>query len=110
LDVGTVLGLVTASGKNVILAPAASDGSQNADCILLEKVDATSADVVAVALRRVATVVTQALVWPGGITTNQKKAALAQLASHEAPGRNGVKPPWVLFSTSSPRRNSQMTG
>ena len=37
---GKVLGRITASTKLVPLAPAASDGSQNAAAILLENVDA----------------------------------------------------------------------
>jgi hypothetical protein len=41
---GTVLGTITASGKHTTSAAAAADGSQNVDVVLLNGVDATSAD------------------------------------------------------------------
>jgi hypothetical protein len=44
---GTVLGIVTASGKAVIVNSANQDGSQTADCILTDDVDTTNGDVVA---------------------------------------------------------------
>ncbi len=88
--VGAVLGKVTSSGKFKPLAPAASDGTQNAAAILLQYVDATSADQDVVTLKRRAQVVLQALVWPVGITDNQKKAALAQLNALDIVARNGV--------------------
>lgn len=42
---GTVLGRITASGKFTKCDSTATDGSQIANCILYEDVDATSADV-----------------------------------------------------------------
>ena len=45
LDVGTVLGKITASGKFTAYSNAASNGSEVALGILTEKVDATSRDV-----------------------------------------------------------------
>lgn len=44
---GSVLGKVTASGKYILSASAAADGSQTPEVILGEDVDATSADVTA---------------------------------------------------------------
>lgn len=44
LDRGALLGRVTATGKHVLSAAAASDGSQTAVAILAEPVDASSAD------------------------------------------------------------------
>jgi len=41
---GTVLGKVTASGKYIISAPAAADGSQTPSALNIYQVDATSAD------------------------------------------------------------------
>ena len=38
LEVGTLLGKVTASGKYVVHAPAASDGSQNAVAVVAQKI------------------------------------------------------------------------
>ena len=58
---GTVLGQVTASGKFAPLAPAASDGTQNAVKVILETADATSADVRVVTLARHSEVVLQGL-------------------------------------------------
>ena len=88
---GTILGLVTASGKYRPWAPAAADGSQTAVAILLQRSDATAADRTVVALTRgTAEVVAQALVWPGGTTAPQKAAALASLETRLITARNGV--------------------
>jgi hypothetical protein len=88
---GHVLGKVTATGKYVPLAPAASDGSQIAARISLQNANATSADATrVVVLSRLAEVVAQALVWPVGITANQKTAALAQLETAGIVARRGV--------------------
>lgn len=46
---GTVLGIITASGAAAIVDSTKTDGSQIADCILADDVDASSGDVVAVA-------------------------------------------------------------
>jgi hypothetical protein len=43
---GTVLGIITASGKAVKVNSASADGSQTANCILTDDVDTTAADVV----------------------------------------------------------------
>ena len=47
---GSVLGKITASGKYILSLSAAGDGSQTPDLVLLEDVDATSADKEAMAL------------------------------------------------------------
>jgi hypothetical protein len=44
---GTVIGIITASGKGNIVDSTKSDGTQTAKYILADAVDATSADVVA---------------------------------------------------------------
>ena len=44
LDAGAVLGKLTADGKYTVLAPAGSDGSEDASGILLSPVDASAAD------------------------------------------------------------------
>lgn len=91
ITAGTVLGKVTASGKYKVLAPGASDGSEVASRIALQSADATSADAPrTVVLARHAEVVAQALVWPVGITNNQKTAALAQLETVGIVARRGV--------------------
>lgn len=81
VDAGAVLGRVTATKKLVPLAPAASDGSQNAVAILFESCDATSKDVRRTITARDAEVQAAVLVWANGVTDTQKTAALAQLAA-----------------------------
>ena len=90
VKVGAVLGKVTASGKFKPLAPAASDGTQTAAAISLQYADATAADQTIVTLKRHAQVALQTLVWPAGITDNQKAAALASLETLGIVARNGV--------------------
>ena len=87
---GKVLGRITASKKLVPLAPAASDGSEKADCVLLQNVDATAADQRVVVLARHAEVVLQALEWPAGINAVQQAAALAALEAKGVVARLGV--------------------
>jgi len=68
------------SGKCVILNPAALDGSQNASAILYATQYMGGAnDVNAAVVNYGATVATGLIVWPAGITNNQKAAAIAQL-------------------------------
>lgn len=82
--VGTNLSAMTVMGNNgtnyVILAPAASDGSENVAGILLSAVNSATA-VDAVVAKREFEVAADALVWPAGITGPQKTTALAQLAA-----------------------------
>ena len=88
LEVGTVLGKVTSTGKYVILAPAASDGSQNAAAVVVEKkaVPATTDTKVMVVGGDVAYQVcvglnTTGLILPAGITAPQTAAAYAALGA-----------------------------
>lgn len=85
---GTVLGKVTATGKYVPVDPTngtgqgeTPDGSQVAVAVLFAEVDANLADKPGVITARDAEVEAAALIWPAAITTNQKTAALGQLAS-----------------------------
>ena len=80
LPLGTVVGLVTATGKFKQLDPSAEDGTQVAAGVLLQACDATLIDrddglVVA----RHAIVAHHALAWPDAITTAEKLTAIAQL-------------------------------
>lgn len=79
LVAGTVVGIITASGKATILAPAAADGSQIAVGILAFDCNATAADQQAVIVAREAIVKSSAITWPGGITAPQKTTAIGQL-------------------------------
>lgn len=66
LEVGTVLGKVTASGEYVALAPDAEDGSEVAAGILWDREDATDAAQDAVAHIRDCEVMGSELVYPDG--------------------------------------------
>lgn len=81
LEPGAVLGKVTASGKFVALAPAAATGEEAAAGLLRSGVDATVADISAVAILRDAEVNGAELVWPDGITAEQQAAAITELAA-----------------------------
>ncbi len=81
LHPGAVLGKVTASGKYRDLDPSASDGSEVAAAILHDAADASAGDISAVAIVRLAEINAAEILWPDGITDNQKQTALEQLAS-----------------------------
>lgn len=82
LEIGTVLGKITASGKFKAAASDATDGSEVAAAILVEKIDATSADKPAVVIARFAEVSRHGLVWHANTnTTTERAAAAAQLAA-----------------------------
>ena len=74
---GTVVGTITATGKKVLLAPAASDGSEVATGILYGDLDATSGDESAVFFEH-GEAIDDYLVWPVGITAAQKATAILQ--------------------------------
>ena len=80
LELGAVVGRVTATTKLKRFDPAASDGSEHATGILLGTVDATLIDRDdAVVLSRHGIVASGAVVWPASITAEQKAAATAAL-------------------------------
>lgn len=66
--------------KFKILAPAATDGTQNVAGILLSDTDASAADKACAIVARHAEVNGNELGWPGGITAAQKDVGTAQLA------------------------------
>jgi len=78
---GTVMGMVTASGKYVPLNPAEQDGSEKAAAIAYDNIDASQEDVVGVVTVRQSAVKASELVWPDTITETAKAAAIADLAS-----------------------------
>lgn len=61
LEAGTVLGLITASSKYTVLNPAAADGSEVADAILWDTVDASAGDKTVVVIDKHAEVTQAAL-------------------------------------------------
>lgn len=79
---GQILGKVTASGKYVAHAPAASNGSEAAVAILYAAVDATSADAAAVIVARDAEVKRGELTYNAATDTDAEILAVhASLAS-----------------------------
>lgn len=76
VQTGTVLGKITASGKYKPVTVAAVDGSQTAAGILLDTVDATSADAPAVIIARDAIVVHQGLRYGADVDTSGERAAI----------------------------------
>ena len=80
LEIGSVLGRITASGKFKLCSPAAVDGSQVAVAVLMTKVDASAADKQALVLARIAEVSNTGLVWHVDLNTAPERAtATAEL-------------------------------
>lgn len=80
LPLGTVVGLVTATGKVKQIDPSATDGSQYAAGVLIQDVDAHLADRTdGLMVARHAIVADHALQWPAGITLAEQQAAMLQL-------------------------------
>ena len=78
---GTVLGRITTGGKYTQLAPAASNGSQNAAGILWAEADASAADAPGVVVLRGPAIVNRhEIIWPVGATEPQIATATAALA------------------------------
>lgn len=79
LSIGAVLGKKTADGKYYALNPTATDGTQNALCVLAQDTDASAADKKSIVIARHAILARNAVVWPSGITDAQKSTAINQL-------------------------------
>ncbi len=80
LGPGTVLGKITASGKFTQLDPDAQNGAEVACAVLYDHVDATGDDTAATVTARDTEVVASSLVWPEGISSAEREAAIGQLA------------------------------
>jgi hypothetical protein len=78
---GTVLGKITATGKFEGYDDGNSGGSNAAAAVLMQTVDATSADVVATAIVRLAEVKKDALQWIAAVDATAKTKAYADLAA-----------------------------
>lgn len=82
LALGSVVGIVTATGKVKALDPAATDGTEVPFGVIANEVDAALADREdGILIARHAVVGSGALVWPDGITPTQKSDAIATLRS-----------------------------
>ena len=91
LPLGTVLGMVTATGKVKQIDPSATDGSQYAAGVLMQDADAHLADRNdGLMVARHAIVADHALTWPAAITVAEKQAAVLQLKSLGVLIRKGV--------------------
>ncbi|EPX82094.1 head decoration protein [Salipiger mucosus] len=77
LEPGTVLGMVTASGKYVASDEAAADGSESAVAVLVTPAAAAEADVQAVVLARHARVRRLGLTFDASYDTETKRDAAA---------------------------------
>jgi hypothetical protein len=79
---GTVLGRITTGGKYTGLAPAATNGSQNAAGILWADVDATEVDAPGVVILRGPAIANRhEIVWPEAATEAQITTATTALAA-----------------------------
>jgi hypothetical protein len=91
LALGAVVGRITATAKFKVFDPAATDGSELPAGILLGACDATLIDRDdALLLARHGMAASNAVVWPAGLTVEQKTTALAQLSSLGVLVRQGV--------------------
>ena len=91
LVLGTVVGVVTATGKVKQFDPSAEDGTQVAAGVLLQPCDASTADRSdGLVVARHAIVSDHALAWPEAITSAEQLAAIAQLKALGVLVRQGV--------------------
>ncbi|WP_417842988.1 head decoration protein [Thalassospira sp.] len=83
-EAGDILTVTVAAGTGdfVALDPAKDDGSQIAKAILFSGQNAKDSAQKAVLVTRLATVDGNRLIWPEGITADQKTAAIASLATN----------------------------
>ena len=91
LKLGAVIGRVSATQKVKALDPSATDGSEVAAGVVLQSIDASSAEKTnGLIVSRQAIVADHALIWPSAITTEEKTAAIAQLEAIGVLVRQGV--------------------
>ena len=89
VNIGSVLGKVTASGKYVLSDADAVDGSEVAAAICLQNLGTVAADTAAVVLVRDAIVSDQALVWHANNDAAEIAAATLELESQGILVRSG---------------------
>ena len=91
LPLGAVVGIVTTTGKVKQIDPSATDGSQYAAGVLMQRCDAALIDREdGLMVSRHAIVADHALTWPAAITVAEKQAAVLQLKSLGVLIRKGV--------------------
>lgn len=89
LKLGAVVGKKTDDGFIRALNPLAADGTQTAIGVITSDVEAKE-NTKAVIITRIALLADHAIVWPPGITEEQKTAAIKQLESRGIIIRKGV--------------------
>lgn len=82
---GSVLGVITASGKVVLHTAAAVDGSQVVSGILFDNIDATAGDKAGVAIVRDAVVASDKLTYEAGADATAKAVVVAALKALNGP-------------------------
>ncbi len=87
LEPGTVLGK-TAEDVYTAVDPAAGDGTETAVAVLLHRKATDASDHEAVIIARLAEVVSSLLVWPDGMTDEDRSTALQQLATRNIIARD----------------------
>jgi len=86
---GTVLAVATVSGLYAPLDPEADDGLQVAAAVLWDHVTTDSSGGEAVIIARMAEVHQDLLIWPDGITDEQKATAIEALLAKDIVLRQG---------------------
>lgn len=79
LELGEVFGINSTDSKVYAIDPVAADGTEIAAGIMIKASAPSGSDEESLAIVRHATVSDNALVWPSGITVNQKATATEQL-------------------------------
>ena len=90
LKAGTVLGKEANSDDYVQLDPSATDGTDVARGVLFAPTDTTDGEVVAAVVLRDAEVNAGELIWPTGISDNDKATAIGELKTIGIIVRTGV--------------------
>ncbi|WP_085440256.1 head decoration protein [Magnetofaba australis] len=90
LSLGSVVGVVSATGNIQALDPAAVDGTEVAAGVMIQDAAPSGADGEGLLIARHAIVADHALVWPVGITENEKASATGQLIKAGILVRQGV--------------------
>jgi hypothetical protein len=90
LALGSVVAKDTATNLIKVINPVATDGTQTAIGIVIDRVEASSSDIKAVIIARDALLADNSVVWPEGITEEQKLLAIQQLEATGIIIRKGV--------------------
>jgi len=77
-EYGTVMGKLTSSGELKPLDPAANDGTEVAETVIIDSVDATAEALTCIKLDH-GECVDDGLIWPESISVDQKAKAITEL-------------------------------